>query len=74
MGATRVTCMIMLILVGASFMSSAMAYTGIPLALAAWIGSLNLSPYALIAALTVMYVILARHWMASPSSFSRPPS
>ena len=35
MGATRVTCMIMLILAGASYMSTSMAYTGIPQALAA---------------------------------------
>ena len=58
MGATRVTCMIMLILAGASYMSTSMAYTGIPQALAAWVGSLGLSPYALIAALTVMYIVL----------------
>jgi tripartite ATP-independent transporter DctM subunit len=58
MGATRVTCMIMLILAGASYMSTAMAYTGIPLAVAAWVGGLGLSPYALIAALTVMYIVL----------------
>jgi tripartite ATP-independent transporter DctM subunit len=58
MGATRVNCMIMLILAGASYMSTSMGYTGIPSALAAWVGSLNLSPYALIAALTVMYVAL----------------
>jgi tripartite ATP-independent transporter DctM subunit len=58
MGATRVTCMIMLILAGASYMSTSMAYTGVPQALATWVGSLNLSPYALIAALTVMYIVL----------------
>ncbi len=58
MGATRVTCMIMLILAGASYMSTSMAYTGIPQALAAWVGSFNLSPYALIAALTAMYIVL----------------
>ena len=58
MGTTRITCMIMLILAGASFMSTSMAYTGIPLALAAWVDSLHLSPYALIAALLVMYIIL----------------
>jgi tripartite ATP-independent transporter DctM subunit len=58
MGATRVTCMIMLILAGASYMSTAMAYTGIPIALANWVGSLHLSPYSLIAALTVMYIVL----------------
>ena len=58
MGATRVTCMIMLILAGASYMSTAMAYTGIPSALANWVGGLHLSPYSLIAALTVMYIVL----------------
>jgi tripartite ATP-independent transporter DctM subunit len=58
MGATRVTCMIMLILAGASYMSTSMAYTGIPMALASWVGSLDLSPYSLIAALTVMYIVL----------------
>ena len=58
MGATRVTCMIMLILAGASFMSTSMAYTGVPQALASWVGGQGLSPYALIAALTVMYILL----------------
>jgi tripartite ATP-independent transporter DctM subunit len=58
MGATRVTCMIMLILAGASYVSTAMAYTGIPIALASWVGSLELSPFSLIAALTVMYIVL----------------
>jgi tripartite ATP-independent transporter DctM subunit len=58
MGTTRITCMIMLILAGASFMSTSLAYTGIPLALASWVGGLNLSPYGLIAALTVMYILL----------------
>jgi tripartite ATP-independent transporter DctM subunit len=58
MGTTRITCMIMLILAGASFMSTSMAYTGIPQALAAWVDAMQLSPYALIAALTVMYILL----------------
>jgi tripartite ATP-independent transporter DctM subunit len=58
MGTTRITCMIMLILAGASFMSTALAYTGIPQALATWVGGLNLSPFGLIAALTVMYILL----------------
>jgi tripartite ATP-independent transporter DctM subunit len=58
MGATRVTCMIMFILAGASYMSTSFAYAGIPTALASWVGSLGLSPYALIAALTVMYIVL----------------
>ena len=58
MGSTRVTCMIMLILAGASYMSTSMAYTGVPQALATWVGSMGLSPYMLIAALTVMYIVL----------------
>jgi len=58
MGATRVNCMILLILAGASYMGTSMAYTGIPQALAAWVQSLQLTPYALIAALTVMYILL----------------
>ncbi len=58
MGATRVTCMIMLILAGASFMGTAMAFTGIPNALAAWVAAMQLSPFALIAALTLMYMVL----------------
>jgi len=58
MGSTRVTCMIMLILAGASYMSTSMAYTGVPQALATWVGSFDLSPYALIAALTLMYIVL----------------
>jgi len=58
MGTVRVNCMIMLILAGASYMSTAMAYTGIPMALASWVDSFQLSPYALIAALTAMYIVL----------------
>lgn len=58
MGAMRLTCMIMLILLGAGFMSTAMGYTGIPNALATWVDSFNLSPYALIAVLTLMYILL----------------
>lgn len=58
MGTVRVTCMIMLILAGASFMKQSMGYTGIPVALATWVDSLQLGPYTLIAALTVMYILL----------------
>ncbi|MFZ0355878.1 MAG: TRAP transporter large permease subunit [Pseudolabrys sp.] len=58
MGTVRVNCMIMLILAGASYMSTSMAFTGIPATLAAWVDSFHLSPYALIAALTVMYIVL----------------
>jgi len=58
MGATRVSCMIMFILAGASFLSMAMAFTGIPRALAEWVASLALSPYMLIAVLAGFYIVL----------------
>lgn len=58
MSATRLTGMIMLILSGAAFTTAAMAYTGIPAALAAWVQAQQLSPYVLILALTIMYIIL----------------
>ncbi len=58
MGATRTSAMIALILMGASFLSLAMGFTGLPRALAEWIATLGLSPIALIAALTVFYIIL----------------
>jgi len=58
MGATRTSAMIALILMGASFLSLSMGFTGLPRALAAWIDSMNMSPIVLIIALTVFYVIL----------------
>ena len=58
MGATRVSCMIMFILAGASFLSMTMAFTGIPRALAEWVASFGLSPYALIAVLSLVYIVL----------------
>jgi C4-dicarboxylate transporter, DctM subunit len=57
-GATQTSCMIAFILAGASFMTMAMGYTGIPKAAAAFIASYQLSVYGLLAALTVLYVIL----------------
>ena len=58
MGATRLYCMIALILAGASFLTLAMGYIGLPRHLAEWIGDLALSPFALIIALMVFYIIL----------------
>lgn len=58
MGATRLSCMIAFILAGAAFLSTAMAYTGIPQALAGWIGGMDLNRYVLIAALCVLYIIM----------------
>jgi tripartite ATP-independent transporter DctM subunit len=58
MGATRTLCMIAFILSGAAFLSVAMGFAGIPTSLAAWIGSLGLSPHMLLAALTVFFIVL----------------
>jgi len=58
LGATRLSCMIALILCGAAFLTLAMGFTGLPRALAEWIDHLDLTPTMLIAALTVFYAIL----------------
>jgi tripartite ATP-independent transporter DctM subunit len=58
MGATRLSCMILFILACASYLSVAMAFTGIPRALAEWVAAMGLSPYALIAILSLIYIVL----------------
>ena len=58
MGATRTSAMIALILMGASFLSLSMGFTGLPRALAAWIDAQELSPVTLIVALTIFYIVL----------------
>ena len=58
MGATRLSCMIMFILAGASFLSSCMAFTGIPKELAAWVAALEPNKYLLIAILAAIYILL----------------
>ncbi len=58
LGATKTSCMIAFILAGAAFLTVAMGFTGIPKMLAAWIGTLHLSPYALLGALTIFFIIL----------------
>jgi tripartite ATP-independent transporter DctM subunit len=58
MGATRLYCMIALILAGAAFLTLSMGYIGLPRHLAEWIGGLGLSPFALVMALMVFFIIL----------------
>ena len=58
MGATRLYCMIALILAGAAFLTLAMGYIGLPRHLAEWIASLGLSQAQLIVALAIFYIIL----------------
>ncbi len=58
MGATRTSCMIGFILTGAAFLSVMMGFTLIPSLLAEWIQNFGLSPYGLIAALTLFFIVL----------------
>ncbi len=57
-GATRLSCMILFILAGAAFLSSTMAFTGIPRAMAEWVASLHVSSYSLLAVLAAIYLVL----------------
>ena len=58
LGATKTSCMIAFILAGATFLSLAMGFTGLPRNLAIWIQSMELSPYVLIFVLMIFYIIL----------------
>ena len=58
MGAVKTSCMIAFILMGAAFLSLSMGFTGLPRALAGWIAEMELSPYALIGALTLFYIVI----------------
>ncbi len=58
LGATKTSCMIAFILAGATFLSLAMGFTGLPRNLAIWIEGMELSPYVLIFVLMIFYIIL----------------
>ncbi len=58
MGATRLYCMIALILAGAAFLTLAMGYIGLPRHLAEWIGSIGLTPFWLLFGLMIFYIVL----------------
>ncbi len=57
-GAVKTNAMIMLIVVGASFLSRVMGFLGIPAAITTAITELNLSPYTLMLLLGGFYIIL----------------
>jgi C4-dicarboxylate transporter DctM subunit len=57
-GAYRMSCMVGLIIAGAAFLTVAIAFTGLPRLLAIWVSGMGLSPAALIAMLTVIYLIM----------------
>ncbi|TXR53825.1 TRAP transporter large permease [Reinekea thalattae] len=58
MGAVKTSCMIILILAGAAFLTMAMGFIGLPRMLAEQIGAMNLSPYLLLFFLTLMFIVL----------------
>jgi len=58
LGATRLYCMIALILAGAAFLTLSMGYIGLPRHLAEWVGGLGLSPGMLLLALGIFYILL----------------
>jgi tripartite ATP-independent transporter DctM subunit len=58
MGAMRTSCMIAFILTGASFLTVAMGFTGVPRAIAEWIARMGLTPAGLIAVLTLLFIVL----------------
>jgi len=58
LGATRTSAMIALILMGATALTLAMGFTGLPRALAEYIGSLGLSKFSLLMALMLFYIVL----------------
>lgn len=58
LSAARTSCMIAFILLGAAFLAVSMGFTGLPRNLAAWIGDMGLSPYVLLAVLTVFFIVL----------------
>jgi len=58
LGATRLYCMIALILSGAAFLTLAMGYIGLPRHLAEWIASLGLSPFLLVLSLALFFIVL----------------
>ena len=58
LGATRLYCMIALILSGAAFLTLAMGYIGLPRHLAEWIGGLGLPPFGLLLMLMLFYMVL----------------
>jgi len=58
MGAMKTSCMIAFILTGASFLTVAMGFTGIPRALASWITGQGFPGWQLIAVLTLLFIVL----------------
>jgi tripartite ATP-independent transporter DctM subunit len=57
-GAMKTSCMIAFILTGAAFLTVAMGFTGIPRAMADWIGRQGFTPGYLVLVLTLLFIVL----------------
>jgi tripartite ATP-independent transporter DctM subunit len=57
-GTVRTSCMIVVLVAAAGFMTSFMALAGIPKAMSGLVATMGLGPYQLIALLTVIYIVL----------------
>lgn len=58
LSSARTSCMIMFILIASAYVTQAMGFSGIPDDLGRWVAERQLSPAALILALTVLYIVL----------------
>ena len=58
MGTVKTSCMIMMIVMGASYLSNVIGYLGITRALTDYVTMLGLSPYTLIVILSILYLVL----------------
>jgi len=58
LGTVKTSCMIMMIVMGASYLSNVIGYLGITKALTQYVTTLNLSPFILIIILSFLYLIL----------------
>jgi len=56
LGSVKTTCMIMMIVMGATYLSVAVGYLGLTRQLSLFVASLGLTPYALILILSITYV------------------
>ncbi len=58
LGTVKTMSMIMLLIVGSSFLTMAMAFSGLPGDLARWVGGMGLSATGLIIVLTIFFLVL----------------
>jgi tripartite ATP-independent transporter DctM subunit len=55
--ATRISCMVMVIVTGATIFGHFLAITTVPMALASWVSNLPLPPYAIMGVIVLVYLL-----------------